>query len=398
VVSPSRRYAPLQNRSLRLGIVALFIGLGLACVDTIWSVYLDTFFHSMAIVGLVSGLLSFIAVLSYFFCSSLLERYPQARLWVIGSIATIVAYILFFLVQRTAIFLLVAVALVIIAVLKRAAFGIIVRDANKLSSIGSAEGMIYALANIGWLLGPLIAGFVAVRLGYRPVFLFAGLFVLFALILFLMINVRPINHHTKDDATMAGSLRNLRSFFSNARLRKVYALSGGISLYWGVLYIYVPLLIIRSGLSSYWIGLFLFAVSVPLALLEYRIGQLADRHGFRTFFIFGYAVLALAGLLAFLLFEIYSIMIIFVAASIGAACLEATRESYFFRITRQSEEERYYGPYLTHMEVFSTIGKLLGAGLLALLAPKFLFLLLSLQMLLFLALATTLDEKAAVSA
>jgi hypothetical protein len=54
-------------------------------------------------------------------------------------------------------------------------------------------------------------------------------------------------------------------------------------------------------------------------------------------------------------------MVVFIIASCGAACLEGTRESYFFTITRKNEEEKFYGPYLTHIDVFSTIGKLLGA-------------------------------------
>ncbi len=394
MINSAKRQGTLtQSPSLRLGIVSLFVGLAGACVDTVWSAYLDSFFHSIAIVGLVTGVLSLFAVVFYFFCAPLVERYLEAKLWPLAALIVLFAYIGIGNVTGPSSFLVGATVLALASVLMYETFGIIVRDSGRRGDIGKIEGALYALNNIGWVVGPLIGGFVAARLGFSPVFFGAAVAMAIALALFVAIRVRPINHHTLDDGTVMGCVRNMREFFSHPELRKVYLVSGGMKLYWAIVYVYVPLLILRSGIPIYWIGIFLFSVALPLIVLEYPVGAYADRTSFRPLFLVAYAFLALAGLAAFFAGSIYTVMLVFFIASIGAACLEGTRESYFFKITLLRDEQRFYGPYMTHGDVFSTVGKLMAAAVAALFAPKYIFLLLFAQMLAFMWVSSRLKER-----
>ena len=72
--------------------------------------------------------------------------------------------------------------------------------------------------------------------------------------------------------------------------------------------------------------------------------------------------------------------------------LEPTVEAYFFKISSKEEEQRFYGPYNTRLEVFGLVGKVLPALLLLFLPFKYIFLLFSAVMfLMFLASFRTKD-------
>lgn len=384
----------MQNSSFRLSVVGLFVSLGLALVDTIWSVYLDSFLQSMALVGLVSGGLTLLSILCFFFFTPILERVPEARLWTLGTMAAMATYAIFFFTQELSVFLIASAALVLANVLRFITFGILVRDATKLSEINKVEGLIAAMANVGWLIGPLLAGFIAARMGHPIIFLLAALFTLIALLLFRFIRIPHINHKTADDGTIRGAVNDAREFFSRPELVKCYLIGGGVSIFWSFVFIYVPLMIVRSGIPAYWIGIFLCATALPLIILDYPVGRSADRVGCRPYFIAGYGLLALLSAAAFFAANIYVLMLVLFIASIGAAFLDSTREAYFFKITKRSEEEKFYGPFSTSWDVVGFFGELLGAGILAILAPAYLFLLLAICMTAFALISFSLQEQA----
>ena len=51
------------------------------------------------------------------------------------------------------------------SILKTDAFDILFRDISNDSNLNEDEGLMYTLINVGWLFGPLIAGFILVNLG-----------------------------------------------------------------------------------------------------------------------------------------------------------------------------------------------------------------------------------------
>ena len=109
--------------------------------------------------------------------------------------------------------------------------------------------------------------------------------------------------------------------------------------------------------------------------------KLASKEGFRKLFQLGFLITAIAALTAFFLVDsIFAIMGIMVVASIGLAMLEPTTEAYFFKISNKKDEQRFYGPYNTRLEVAGFIGKLLPSTLLLILPFKYIFLLFSIVM------------------
>ena len=375
-----------------LGFVWFITAIAGSFIDTIWAVYVNSFVGSEAIVGIISGAFTVLSVFLFFYFIPFLERHDNIKIYIKTLFLYGIVYALFAFTHNFSIFVILVTALTILSVLKSDVFGIMIRDESKLKDLSRNEGFMYTLNNTGWLIGPLAAGFLASRFGVSNIFLLAAFFVFMSLILFKRLNIHEIKRkYKKIDNSV---FENFKHFFRNKDLLKIYIVSGGINLWWGVLYIYVPLLIIKNGLGLEWVGIFLSAVIVPLVLFEYIIGRITDKKGFKIFFILGYLIMAIFAFLAFLAPNIFWIMGLLALASIGAAMLEATTETYFFEIIRKSDEEKLYGPYCTTSDIMSASGKFIAAGIILVLAYNYIFLALAIEMIFFMLVSTRIRRIA----
>ena len=237
---------------------------------------------------------------------------------------------------------------------------------------------MYTFMNVAWVIGPLIAGSVAEKYGEGRVFFLSAIFLLLAFLTFKISKIKDVHIKKKADRNM---LKNFRDFFKDRNRTLAYILGGGISLWWILIYLFMPLFIIRSGLHERWIGYFLFAAAVPLILFGYKFSKLAGKVGFKRIFKIGFLIPAVFSFACFFVSNIYAILALLILASIGLAMLEATTEAYFFDMMRGEQDTRFYGPYNTTMEISHFIGKSISATLLIFLPFKFIFLLFSLFML-----------------
>ena len=95
----------------------------------------------------------------------------------------------------------------------------------------------------------------------------------------------------------------------------------------------------------------------------------------------------------FFVSNIYVILSLLVLASFGMAMVEPTTEAYFFKILKKkSEENRFYGPYNTTIDVNSFIGRLTGAAVLLILPFNYLFILYALFMFLMFILSSMVKD------
>lgn len=372
-----------KNIPFRLSIVAMFLALGYAAFDSIWSIYIHSFLENPAYVGLFSVALTTIGFLFFFFDTPIIEKYNETSLWLVGAVLLIFSYGLFYVANSFCMIAFVGVLFTVGKSLHYQSRGIILCDSCKKKDLGEAEGILGAMRNVGWLLGPLIGGFTAAKYGVRSVFLFSIVFVLIGIALFRMIKIKDCNHHTKDDATLKSSILNIKKFFKSKKLFTSYFVAGGMPLYWSIIYVFVPLHIMQEGFSGSTIGIFLFAIVIPLVLLEYVVGKNAYRFKFKTLFFYGYIILALCSALAFVFNSIFLSLSFIVLGSIGAAMIETTREHFFFSQVSKSEEEKYFGPFMTHIHTFPFIGKAIVSGFLFLFPLKSTFLILAIIMTLF---------------
>ena len=160
-------------------------------------------------------------------------------------------------------------------------------------------------------------------------------------------------------------------------------MGGGVNFWWSLIYLFVPLYIIRSGLHVKWVGYFLFAVAIPLILFQYKFSKMAGKIGFKKLFKIGFFIPFFFALLCFFVGNIYFVLLFLVLASLGLAILEPTTEAYFFDILKGKQSLRFYGPYNTSIDVNHFVGRIISAVLLLFLPFKFVFLFFSVAMFFF---------------
>ncbi|MBU2562190.1 MAG: MFS transporter [Nanoarchaeota archaeon] len=357
----------------KLSIISLITAISASLVSTIWALYIDSFVHSEVIVGLISAALTLVAFFSYFLFVPLIEKNSKSKIFSYSLLSFAIAYILFAITSKFYIFLILAFLTTIIYTFKVTSFGIIVRDKSKRSTLSRNEGIIYTAMNIAWVIGPLIAGFIANKYGISHVFLLSSIFIFIALLFFSVSGIKDSNINKKVDGNL---LKNFYDFFKDKQRTLSYLISGGVNLWWSFIYLFMPLHIIRSGLNDLWVGYFLFGIAVPLILGEYKFSKLTLTLGHKKIFKIGYFLVAIISFICFFIQDIYILLGLLIFASVGMAMVEPTTEAYFFKILKKkSDENRFYGPYNTTIDFSSFIGRISGAILLIFLPFNYLFLL-----------------------
>ncbi len=356
----------------KLTSITIITTLGFAFINTIWAVYMDSFIHSIVLVGFFSSLLTLISFLSYFLFIPLIEKTDKSKIYGYTLLLFTITYILFAINTKFYFFVLLAFVFVILNTLRVTSFGLIVKDKSPKESLSKNEGIVYTFANTSFVLGPLIAGLISSKFGINTVFLLAALFVFSGFILLKITKIRDGNIKKKTDDNI---LKNFKDFFKSKKRILAYFLRGGVNLWWVLIYLFIPLFIIRNNMTELWIGYFLFAVAVPLILLEYFFGKLAGKIGFKKLFKIGFLIPCILVIICFFMTNIYIILLLLVLASIGLAMLEPTTEAYFFDISKSKEILRFYGPFNTTISINRFIGKIFASILLIFLPFKFIFLL-----------------------
>lgn len=152
-------------------------------------------------------------------------------------------------------------------------------------------------------------------------------------------------------------------------------------MFWFVIYLYLPLMLLDAGWSASWIGITLGLLCLPLVLLELPIGRWTDKVGCRSAFLIGYGIMGVLSFLAFLSGDILVAAVLVLLSSIGGAFIEGSLNAYFFEVTSKSEEERFFGVLTTAGAVLGTLAMLLAATTVSLFPGRFVFALLSALML-----------------
>jgi MFS family permease len=167
---------------------------------------------------------------------------------------------------------------------------------------------------------------------------------------------------------------NLLSYIKKKKLRIPYFVASGVEIWWSLIYIYMPLFIIKSGVGEEVVGIFLSLIIIPLILFEYKASVLSENLGFKKFLVGGFFLLGICAIFAFFSTNIYLTLAIIIVASFGMAIIEPLQDSFFFRKVKSNEEEKYYPIFATSGNIGSFIGKFCIAGVLLILPDKFAYL------------------------
>lgn len=360
-----------------VAVISTLTGLAYAFATTIWALYIDSFVNSLFLVGLISSLITALVFVSYFFVIPLIEKKDKVKLYSASLLFYVFAYLIFSVNSSLILFFIIIIPMAFSFSLRITSFGILVRNLSGRRNLSKNEGFLYSIQNSAWILGPLIAGYLLSSYGFKIVFLVSSGMMLVSLII---LNLSKMKDHDIKKRSNTHLLKNFFSFFKKKTRVFAYLLSGGVSFWWALIYVFVPVYIFENGSSGLLIGYFLFAIPIPLVLTEFYFSSLASRKGFKKLFRAGYFIVAILALACFFVSNIYTILVLLVLASFGMAMLESTTESYFFDILHKKQHLKYYGPFNTADSVSDFTAKILSSAVLFFLPFKFLFILFSLFM------------------
>ena len=168
----------------KLAFILFFSSLSVALINTVWAIYLDGFFHNDAFVGFFSGFLSLLTFLSFFFFVPLIEKSNKIYLYSAVTISTAFLYLLFSINKSFVFFVILSIAVTLLASIRVTVGGILVKDKSGKKSLSENEGFVYSLVNVAWVVGPLIAGLILFSFGVSYVFLSSAFLLFLAFILF----------------------------------------------------------------------------------------------------------------------------------------------------------------------------------------------------------------------
>lgn len=195
---------------------------------------------------------------------------------------------------------------------------------------GRIRGAHLAIANAGFLMGPLLSSQLLEKYGFNAVFLLA--FIVYAIILVVtMLNIRKTNHQFKEKI---GTRELLKKVSKRRNIMKVYYLSFVLEFFYALMIIYVPLYLLQRGFTWDQLGIAFTIMLVPFVLIQYPIGILADKKtGEKEFLLFSFLILGISTLI-FYFTDSPDILVwttVLLLGRIGAALVEILRESYFYK-------------------------------------------------------------------
>ncbi|HLD79301.1 MAG TPA: MFS transporter [Candidatus Nanoarchaeia archaeon] len=361
-------------------LINFLLSLSGTIISPIFPLYLKEFVTNNAQVGYLTSFIGAVLLLSALFSVFLLKKIKRFTLLLVSILIITASYYLFMIITTLSHLLILLFFRTSAVILSFITLGLYVRDSvKKKDNLGKTEGFYFTFLNLAWLLGPLVGGSLAETFSFNFVFAIASFFALIAGI----VSLTTIKNHEEQDHDHHDLLANVKDYFKHKNLTLLYIFSAGLAVWWITIYTFLPLFLTEEGISKSVIGTTLFMVAIPLILLEFFTGKLADKYGIKNFFTLGFFILFLFGIITFFTENPIIIIALFVLGCFGAAFVEPLREAYLFKTLRKQDSARFYPVYMTGFDVGHLVGPLLLSSVLLYTNFKAVFLTTAVLMLLF---------------
>lgn len=225
---------------------------------------------------------------------------------------------------------------------------------SKISEMGSIRGMFLTIWNIPPIITPFIAGLIigdrniiisdlgknALRVlydaGFWKIYLIAGLF----LIPFIFIVKIAFSKFKDPEYTTQPLLSSIKSFYRNHNIFDIFVDRLLLNLYFAWSVVYLPIYLYEYiGFSWSEIGLIFSVMLLPYVFFERAIGRIQDKlHDEKHLLIWGFFLLAIGSIIQPFLSSpnLWAWIILLFMTHVGAAFIEVSTESYFFRHVSQN--------------------------------------------------------------
>lgn len=209
---------------------------------------------------------------------------------------------------------------------------VLVESFSSDASTGKTRTIYFTFINIGWILSPIMTTYLIGKGEYALSFLIAGFLVVpfFLIFLYQAKNLKDNIKYQED-----GVMRSLRRIWNKKDMRGIFFVAFLLQLFYSTAVIYLPIYLFQN-LNMGWemLGPIFSVMLIPFIIFEIPAGIIADKYiGEKEMLSAGFIILAIS-LFLFYYISVPSFwlwMIVLFLSRIGAALVEAMRETYFFK-------------------------------------------------------------------
>ncbi len=259
---------------------------------------------------------------------------------------------------------------------------ILVESFSANNSTGRTRTIYFTFINAGWILSPALTTYLIGKGNYSLSFLIAAaLSIPFFFILLRQGRQLKDKIKYKKENLMV----TFKKMWRNKNLRGIFFISILIQLFYSSAVLYIPLYLIQNmGMSWTVLGPIFSVMLIPFLLLEIPAGILADKYIGEKEILFGGFLILIISLFLFYYIktaDIWLWTVVLFASRVGAALVEAMKETYFFKIV-DAENVACINIFRTATPLAYVLGSCLAIITLMFFPLNYLFLLLSIIMLL----------------
>ncbi len=321
--------------------------------------YLVNLGLSDAQIGISIGVISLLIAALSLNLPQILEKFNQRKLLISSAFLAGLSFVLFGFAEHIALSLIFLALGQISLHVNSSALIVLFKDSTRSRKEFTKDtGLLGSFTNLGWFIGPLLGGLTLSVAGFEGVFILAGgLTMLGGLYVLLFPFKTMVKNRPQLDTKVKA---NLKFYLANPQLRIAYLLKFGVDLWWGFVFTFIIIFMLKGGYDSAAIGLFIALTQLPLFLFEFKTVNFVARYGFRRIFIVSYASLAFICLLSFFLFESHLAIVLglVLLGSLALSFLEPVSDLFFFSKVTLLEEEKTYPVYETSSLLGSVISRI----------------------------------------
>jgi len=333
--SPRRKLIPIYAAILLLVFHSFLVAF-------INSSFLEQYIDA-ASVGAIYIIGSALSVLIFLFVSRVLHRAGNFKLTVGLLIANFIAVI--GMSQASTLEIAIPLFIVHLITVPLIIFNLDIfmeeRIGNDESGTGTSRGLLLTMASLVGALSPFISGMLIGPTGadFTNAYLVSGL-TLIPVLAILLVYFRSFSDPIYSEIDLFSAIG---TFWANLNIRNVFIAHFLLQMFFMMMVVYTPLYLTGTiGLTWAEFGIVMFFAQMAYVLLEYPIGIIADRHiGEKEMMAAGFLIIIIAtSWMSFVTVASVAVWAtIMFTTRVGAALVEVTTESYFFKQTKSSDAQ-----------------------------------------------------------
>ncbi|MBI4117909.1 MAG: MFS transporter [Parcubacteria group bacterium] len=291
--------------------------------------------EKVGLVFTVSSLLSLIVVQKF---SSILKSVGRLKtfVWLLVLYGSSNVFLAFS--RNGAIIIMTYVLYTILSSLLWIIIDIFIEHFSKDSNAGRIRGANLALYSLGFVVSPMISGFLIEEYGFHFVYFAASMLVI-PMLMLTFFNVK--NGHNFDARVKKPQkfFKIMAYIWKSDPLRHIFFIAFLLSFFYSIMVIYAPLYL-TEHLHISWstLGQMFTVMLLPFVILEYPVGYLADKYfGETEMLSLGLLIMGGSAIALFFVRDIWAITVVLFMTRVGASIVESLRDSYFYKQVNEKD-------------------------------------------------------------